>query len=422
MNWSPPPRPEWVLAAEAGTVAPLAEVAARPLRRDALLDEARARLGLDRDAGVGAIDGDDTFIDHLDAVCAGLEDDAALTVVGRVMTRRFLRRLLEVRFQLAAYLAADPGVRDEEIVEPLVLTGAPRSGTTIAFGLFATDPRFRAPEGWELLRPVPPPHPEAFPDPGRVALADAELRMMGTVVGGLDAIHVYDGRMPKECLSAMSLAFLSEEFTARYRMPDYARRLFAADWTPAYAMHRLTLQVLQRRRPGTRWVLKSPTHLHALPALLATYPDARVVVTHRDPLVVVPSVTSLVANLRWSFSDRVDMADIGADHVGLYAGALDGLVDAEAPGGAFDGVRRVHGRYADFARDPLGQMTAVYDGLGVELTDEVRRGFEDHLAAAPKGRHGEHHYDLGALDLDVDVTRARFDRYVARFGVPEERS
>jgi hypothetical protein len=213
----------------------------------------------------------------------------------------------------------------------------------------------------------------------------------------------------------MSLAFLSEEFTARYDVPTYAAHLFAADWSPAYEMHRLVLQVLQRRMPGTRWVLKSPVHLHALPALHRTYPDARIAVTHRDPLTVLASVTSLVANLRWSFSDHVDVPGIAGYHADLYARSLDGLVDATTAG-VLTGALTVHGRYEDFADGPLAAVLAVRAGLGLDTDDDLRRTMEAHLVARPKGVHGEHRYDVAGLGLDQQATRTRFARYERRFG------
>jgi len=398
---------------------PIAEVAARPLTPDDLLDEARATLGLDRGAGVGAIDGDDRFLEPLGVACTALEEEAALTVIGRWMTRRFLLRLLEGRFQLGAYLATDPGVRDEEILSPILVTGAPRTGTTILYGLLASDPALRVPEGWELLRPVPPPEPDRFPDPGRLVLAEQELRMMATTVSGLDAIHEYSGRMPKECLSAMSFELLTEELTARYHVPSYVEHLQAADLTPAYEMHRLVLQVLQRRFGDVQWVLKSPAHLGALPTILSVYPDARIVVTHRDPLTVLPSVSSLVATLRLAFSDDVDMADIGRYHADLYGRYLDALVEADERG-VLDPARTHHGRYADFVADPMGSVRNTYEGVGLALTPAAEKAMAAHLAERPKGAKGEHRYSFDDLGLDRAAERARFERYRTHFAVPEE--
>ena len=154
--------------------------------------------------------------------CAALEEEARLTVIGRWMTRRFLLRLLEVRFQLAAYLAEDPGVRDEEVRSPILVTGAPRTGTTILYGLLSCDPALRVPEGWELLRPVPPPEPDRFPDPGRLVLADAELRMMASVgVGPRRHPRVQRAHAQGVPVGDVVRVLLTEEFAARYHVPSY---------------------------------------------------------------------------------------------------------------------------------------------------------------------------------------------------------
>jgi hypothetical protein len=385
-----------VAAVNEGTVLPIAAEAAGPLTRAALQAEASARMG-------GLDDwGDDDFVEPLDRLTRALEEEAQLNVIGRWMTRRFLVRLLEVRLQLMAYVARDPGVRDEAIVRPVFVTGAPRSGTTILYELLAQDARLRAPEGWELLRPVPP--PEGKIDPARVALADAELRLPQEIASGLVAIHEYSGRMPKECLSAMSLAFRSEEFVSRYDIPSYTDWLLVSDMTPAYEMHKLVLQVLQRRAPARRLVLKSPVHLHSLPVLFAAYPDTSVVVTHRDPLAVLGSVTSLLATLRWAHSDRVDVDAIAAYHAARYSADLDALVDLELPSGRVD-----HVRYADFVHDGPTVVKAVYNAIDLPYTDAVDRAVRDRLGERPAG---EHYYSF-----DFASERPRFARYCAHFGI-----
>lgn len=419
MSWVPDPRPPWVEAANRGDVPPIADIARRPLERDALLDEARARLGLDAGDGVGEIDGDGGCLDALDVALEALRSEASLTLVGRWLTRRFLVRLLQVRFQLARYLREDPGVRDTDVAAPLVVTGAPRTGTTVLYGVLACDPAMRAPQGWELLRPVPPPDPARGPDPGRVALAEGELGMLGAVSSGLDAIHPYSARMPKECVSAMSLAFRSEELTARYHVPGYVAYLRDADMDPAYQVHRLVLQVLQRRWPRRRWLLKSPVHLHSLDALFRTYPDARIVVTHRDPMSLLPSVTSLVATLRWAHSDHVDFPAIGRYHVDLYRGDLDRLATLTEEG-ALDPRRTAHVHNATFAEDPIAAVRAVYAQLGMELTAEGTAAMNTHLAARPSEHRGGHHYSFADLGLDPEEVRAGFRHYQEVFDVAAE--
>ncbi len=421
MSWTAPERPAWVAMVNAGGVPVFADVAARPFELAGLLAEARAVEGIDD--GGDADFGPGDFREPLGILLPALEQEAGLTVLGRWLTRRHLLRLLVGRIQIARYLRADPGVVDEPIDAPLVVTGAPRTGTTILHALLAADPALRAPLGWELLLPVPPPRPGADVE-ARIALAETELRGFAGVDPGLDAIHEYGARNPKECLSAMSFAFRSEEFVVRYSVPSYTEWLLRTDMRPAYDYHRLVLALLQRRsptrppgQPKVQWVLKTPSHLHWLSTLLDVYPGARVAVTHRDPLEVLGSVSSLVAHLRWVHSDTVDPGEIGRHHADLYARSLNALVTDPDPRLAAPG--RLHsGAYADLVADPVGAAEACYASWGLELSDAGRAGMVDYVDARPRGRHGTHEYALADFGLDAAAERARFAPYVAAYGIP----
>lgn len=441
MSWQPPPRPDWVAAINAGQILPITAEARLPLERDALLAEARARQGI-ADGGIDDF-GHPSFpaeqmLEALDRALAAIEGEAGLHLMGRFMTRRFLLRLLEVRLQLMAYLRADPGVQDEPIEAPLFVAGAPRTGTTLLHALLAADPAGRAPLGWELLWPVPPPapEPERRATDARIALAERELTLPQTVVSGLLAIHVFGATRPKECLSAMSFAFLSEELTTRYDVPSFERWLFEqADLRPAYAMHRLVLQILQRRTGRKRWVLKSPVHLHSLEVLEATYPDAKIVLTHRDPATMLASLTSLVAHIRWAHSDRVDAPALARAHVERYQRSLDRVREDEERAGAGSGraVRGVgslasgrsatgrhHLRYADLVEDPEARVAELYEALSLELSAAYRTKLREEIAHRTRHEHGDHAYDLEALGLDRAALHERFAPYAAGFGVREE--
>lgn len=432
MSWTPPERPEWVRAINAGRVAPIAEEAGLPLSLDALAGEAAARQGFAEGASArrgsalrAQFDHEDFPVDAafeaLDAFLDALDREARLSVIGRYMTRRFLLRLLEVRLQLMRYLAADPGVQDERIEAPIFVAGAPRTGTTILHALLAADRRHRVPEGWELLRPVPPPSPDpqAFATDPRIGLADRELVRPQTVVSGLLSIHEYGGRKPKECLSAMSFSFRTEEFTARYAVPSFEAFLDASDDREAYRMHRLVLQILQRRFDHTDWVLKSPVHLHALPTLFETYPDARVAITHRDPLTLLASLTSLIVNLRWAHSDEVDVSAIAEGHLRRYRETFERLVDlVEAEALPADQVH--HSHFADFRRAPIETVRSLYHRFGLEWRSEVEQAMRETLDVNPADRHGEHVYRPESLGRDPASLRIDFARYQAKFDVPSD--
>lgn len=413
MSAPAPARPEWVDAVNRGDIWPMTEVARTPFTLERLAGEAATRLGVQPRDVLGRLD--DDSLEALGVLLPALEDEARLTILGRWITHRFLGRLLEQRLALDAYVASDPGVLEEQIVEPWFVIGAPRTGTTVLYGLLSQDERHRVPEGWELLRPAPPPALSADVDT-RLALADVELRTPQVVSSGLVTIHEYSGRMPKECLSAMSLAFRSEEFVARYDIPSYEHWLHRVDMRPAYDMHRRVLQVLQRGAPPRRWVLKCPVHLQYVPTLLDVYPDARLSATHRDPLAIIPSVSSLIATMRSAHSDHVDAEAIGRYHLELYSTTLDRFTD-QVDSGLIDPARLTNSRHVDFLADAMAVARGLYEHFGWELTPQAEAAMTAYLRESADGGPGAHRYDLASFGLDASEVAKRFERYAERFGV-----
>jgi hypothetical protein len=412
VSWQPSAPPEWVAAVNRDEIWPMSEVASVPFTLPRLAGEAASRLGITTAEVLGRL-GDDVH-EALGVLLPALENEARLSVLGRWITHRFLGRLLEQRLALDAYASGDPGVLDEQIVEPWFVIGAPRTGTTILYGLLGQDERLRVPQGWELLRPTPPPARSTDID-ARLALADIELRTPQVVANGLVSVHEYSGRMPKECLSAMSLAFRSEELVARYDIPSYETWLHSTDMRPAYDVHRRVLQVLQRDAAPRRWVLKCPVHMQYLPTILDVYPDARFSATHRDPMSILPSVSSLIATMRSAHSDDVDAEAIGRYHLELYAKTLDRYVD-HVDNGLIDPARLTNSRHEDFLDDSMAVMRDLYDHLGIELTARTAERLEAHLRDHEEGRAAGR-YDLASFGLDASTVRERFGRYAARFGV-----
>ncbi len=375
----------WVEELNANPPPIVAHIAEAPFEPGALCAEAAAVLGRDPDSP--GLFGNGDFREPLSVLCGALESEANLTVLGRWITHRFLQRLLQVRIQLADLVGDDPSLTAEAIERPIVILGPPRSGTTRVHALFAADLAHRAPRGWELLRPVPPLAPDEDVAPRR-RLAQAELALPQAMGTGLSAIHHYDADMYKECLSAMSFSFRSEEFVSRYRVPSYVSWLQSCDMAPAYEMHRLVLQVLQRRQPTRRWVLKSPVHLQSIGVLMATYPDALLVVTHRDPQTVLGSVTDLVATLRGVHSDSVDRDEIAGYHLDLYRRSLNGLHDALA-----DVETVAHCMFDDLVGDEVETLRGVYTDLGLDFTQEANDAMVGYVAQHPPDEHGRHSYE-----------------------------
>lgn len=370
------------------------------LDRGALFHDAATTAGVTVDDVEGAMA---DVVDPFDLLMQSLADDAALNDAGRAFTHRWLVRLIAGRTLLEADTRGDPDLVAESIRAPIIVAGAPRTGTTFLHGLLAQHPDLRAPEGWELLHPSPPPGPITPDDDPRIRAADEELTWPQRRRSEMLSIHRYAGRMHKECLSAMSFAFRSEEFVSRYRLPRYVDWLQACDMAPAYTMHRRVLQNLQRHRATPTWVLKSPVHLNNLAIVRATYPDARIVITHREPTEVLGSVTSLVATLRRAFSDAVDEAEIARYHLDLYARSLDDL--RRAPVGD-ESV--VHIDQRRMIADPQATIDDLCDRF------ELPRIVVD---ATPPAEAGRHEYEL--VGVEPDELDAAFAGYRRRFLSPQ---
>jgi hypothetical protein len=393
-----------VTAAIDGAVEPLLDSARERFDAEQLCEEARLVTGLD---DFGKSD----FREPLEVACRSAETEADLHIVGRARFRDMVLRLLTGRLRILEYVRRDPGVLDERIDAPVVVTGSPRSGSSILHQLLALHPDLRAPLSWEYFCPTPPPDPARTDDP-RIPIADRDLRMSGRLAPAFQGMHEMSATMTRECVAAQAFSLRSDDLWANFFLPSYQEYLIATDMTPAYDWHRLVLQILQRKTPGTRWVLKAPSHLATLPELFAAYPDAELVVTHRDALEVLSSVCSLLATLQWAHSTAIDFSRVVELQVERNVELLERLVRWRAD---HPDARAHDVRYADYVSDPLGTLVQVSDALGAPLTGAARSAMSSYLDAHPQGRDGGHRHDVAALGIDPDVLRQRFARYEQRF-------
>jgi hypothetical protein len=166
-------------------------------------------------------------------------------------------------------------------------------------------------------------------------------------------------------------------------------------------------------------VLKSPGHVWCLGALLAEYPNAFLVQTHRDPLRIVASIGSLLATLRRLASDDTSIPAAAREFSDFLLEGLDRSVTARVDGIVpADRVVDVH--YAALVSDPIGTVRAIYRRLGLEPSPEAERRMRAFLAANPADRHGTHRYTFAATGLDAEALRERARRYQTFFDVPSE--
>ena len=389
---------------------------ARPGRRLLGLDATRMLATAIRRTGLRDF-GDPSFREPLERLLRSLEREANLNLVGRIAAREDLTGMLVNRLLLERDRARHPEIAHEDIRRPLVITGLPRSGSTFLHGLLAQDPASRVPLHWELRFPSPPPERSTRDTDPRISRAARHIRWFHRLAPEFRKIHPVGARLPEECVVILSHAFLSFEFSSNWFVPTYQSWLEEQDLEPAYRYHRRFLQQLQWRCPGERWLLKAPPHLPGLRALFAVYPDADVIVTHRDPLEVVPSIASLHVVLRRTFSRAVDPLAVGPEVSRMLADDIRRGFAARDAGCAAP-ERFLDVWYTQLMSDPLAVVRRIYRHFDLALTSEAERRMRDYLAANPKDRHGPHVYSLAQFGLDADVERARYRPYWDRWCTP----
>lgn len=382
------------------------------LAPEKLLAAARKRTGLQNF-------GEPTFRQPLERLLASLEEEAELTLLGRMVARGDVLGLLENRLRLVDAFARNPEIAEAPIRRPIFVLGLPRTGTSILHELLALDPRNRVPMSWEVKYPFPPPERARYTTDPRIRRVEEELGRVDKLSPEFKKMHRMGAELPQECVAITSLAFASMIFDTQYRVPSYQAWLDAADMAPAYRLHRRFLQLLQWKCPGERWVLKSPGHLWALDALLDEYPDARIVQTHRDPVRVLSSVSSLITTLRGLASDAPDLQEIARHWTGLMADGLSRTMHVRESGRLSDD-RVVDVRFAEFMKDPIGEISRIYRHFGDELDGAAAQAMRRFLDANPSDKHGAHTYTFADTGLDLAEERARFRAYQERFSVPTE--
>ncbi|HKH05259.1 MAG TPA: sulfotransferase [Acidimicrobiales bacterium] len=399
-------RPDWVrrmnaMGSAAGGARDLV-----PLDASAMIDAVRASTGIADPGDLG--DGD--WEGRLQALTAAI-DGGDLHVVGRLMTREELMRGLRTRFLLGEQRRGDPSVAHEAIEAPIVVTGPARSGTTILFELLGLDSGLRTPVATDVLHPVPAPGVDSA---ARFAMTESEQEFWADVQPEFAAIHELGSDLPVECITICAPSFAGNHWSMVLADPGE----WTADIGADLAFHRAVLQSAQHGRPPRRWLLKTPGWLFLLDDLLAAYPDASVIVSHRDPARTMPSTVSTTATVQWLRTDAVDLDVLSALIGAMFGDALNTLArrrdDGSLPG-VFGDVR-----FHELMDDPVAAIAGAYEGIGREMTDEHRAAVIRYLDGKPRGKHGAHRYTAADWGFDADVLRAELAPYMSRFGVAVE--
>ena len=348
--------------------------------------------------------GDDSFREGLELLLAALRDEARLNARGEGFIYARIVNALSQRLQIEDWYRRHPEIDDVELLPPLIGLGLPRTGSTALSVLLAQDPAIRYLRRWESSQPCPPPSTVTGPDP-RIPLD--EHNKVGS------RAHVPTGpSAPMECLELMTLDFKSHIFQAFAQIPSYSTWLVEkADLTSTYAYQRRVMKLLSWGEPPRPWRLKSPSHVLWLDVLNEVFPDARFVMTHRDPTDVILSVADLYADIVGGFTDHLDRRYLGQLNVEHWSVGMQRALrfrDSEADKRFYDIDFRA------MQADPIHQVRGLYAWLGEPVGDEFESRMRTWWAEAAAEREPSSHADPVAFGIDLDKVRPLFADYVAR--------
>ncbi|MGE0878692.1 MAG: sulfotransferase [Acidimicrobiia bacterium] len=319
-------------------------------------------------------------------------------------------RLLIGRLHSQAGWSAHPAAMGNGIVRPVIITGLPRTGTTALHHLLSVDERFQWLPHWITATPKPRPPRSQWSDDDDYRRSLAALAERHKANPQARAAHNVEAGKAEECLNVMAQSFTTMMFVSSVPAPDYHEWFLQADEEPSYERYADNLRLIALREPAKPWLLKNPSHTFGMASLLKVFPDARIVMTYRDPVESIPSGASLI---KLSSVSGWDAESLGRHRLRIWSLAAQ---RAETQRRA-DPERFFEADYRRIVGDPRSLVADIYQWLGLEIDDALRGRIDGWIDENPQGRHGDHHYTPEQFGLSAPVIRAELGDYVGRYGL-----
>ena len=372
-----------------------------------ILDSARKATGLSDFGDAKALEG-------LDVLIRASNEEARLSPAGAMRWKETLTSTAISRLRIVDYLNRHPQLLQRPVEKPMFVFGLPRTGTTLTINLLNADPMRRCLLRWEALSPVPPARKGELSTDLRCGAQRQMLNAMLQIAPQIAAAHFEEADSPTECQYAMQLSYCAEMFDSILNIPSYRRWFFHdTGYRHAFEFHKQLLQLLQENNGG-RWTLKNPWHPLFLDDLTAVYPDAQLVMTHRDPVEVVGSACGLLRLVRPMYSDHVDMREIAQTLLETF----DLMIERQHAYRAKHGAHSIYDiQYSEQLRDPVGTMRKLYAHFDEPLSAEAEARMTRLMAESPQHKHGKHVYALEDFGLTADGVRKHFRDYSEHFAI-----
>lgn len=382
---------------------------------DQVLDTARAATGL---SDFGALD----FKERLGLWLQSIAEDKGLTGLGRGGLFQDCIRLASNRLKVEDLLKRHPEILDIKIDRPIIIAGLPRSGTTHLVNIISADSRLRHMPLWESQEPVPSEADQAAVKRGETDPRFVRSRegwgQFEAILPHMPAMHEMAPDHTHEEIELQQIDFGSYVLEWLSRPTKWRENYYNTDQTPRYAYAKKMLQILTWFKGPNRWILKSPQHMEQLGPLKSVFPDATLVITHRDPLAVIQSAVTMIA-----YGDRIRRNPVDPHGTAQYwINRIEHLLRACVRDRGFWGKHQsMDVLFHEYMKDENAVLRQVYEMADLPMTSQTEAELKAYLAANPRGKHGRVKYDLaGDFGVDIKALRERFQFYFDKFPVEHE--
>lgn len=354
------------------------------------------------------------YLPGLKVLLQSMDYDPCFTERGRAYAWNTVVDVLNSRVQAIRSMAQHPGFDRQAIASPVVITGMPRTGTTALHKLMAVDERFQGLQTWLLDCPMPRPPKETWSNYPAFHKTVAKLEARYRDAPQKRAAHHMAAAEVDECCLLLRQGFVSNLWTLGWSAATYDAWWQSQSELASYQHYYRCLQLIGSTERHKRWLLKNPGHIDHLDLLFAVFPDAKVILTHRDPAKAVPSLCALLMALHpvveeGRFQQRAH--NMMAREVSKWSNALRKAerVRQQYPEQVLDVI------HSDFHQRPMATVERIYHFIGEPLTADARQKMEQRIAEDPERQHGVHRYDLRNFGMSAADIRAQFADYLQRF-------
>ena len=362
--------------------------------------------------------GNQHFFLPLQKLIESYQNEKDLTFIGHEIAFKSLVHFVSNRLCIQHDLNCNPDIHQQEIRKPLFVIGLPRSGTSLLYNLLALDKNARPLMSWESMFPSKPKEAKnGKPDP-RKAEAERQIKRLNSALPDLQSIHEFNAQKPDECLGLLLNTFVTPFFRGRISLyREWLYNINDTDVHIAYREYAEQLKLLQWQHANQHWVLKSPSHLFGLDALVKEFPDACIVQTHRDPAKMIPSLCSLSASLDSLFYEETDLREIGQRTVNIFDQLTSRAFKARQTSAS---DRFIDIQYTDLLTNPAQVVEKIYDYFDYEMSDDLYKSIDNYILINQQHKFGKHSYSLEDFGLNKEQLINMFSTYYQYFDIQDE--